>query len=220
MTPADVRRALARAAGAPVEVRSLGAGAYGAVVEEPQVVAERMRSAAGVLGVEVSGAFLTVRVAPEGVVSGILAEGNSYGDKGFVGPAGWSDRPRTFENPGFRVRYAFARSFWVGEWARELGVRGGDVSGRNEELLLLGALGELPGRADQARRERQALPLVRFLVRLGDIYHDFFERYPAVPKGDEKPGAVHAARVTLASVVGIALGNGMKMIGETPRERI
>lgn len=97
---------------------------------------------------------------------------------------------------------------------------GGAVAGRSEELGLLGVLGELPGRADQAVREGRALPLVRFLVRVSDIYHDFFERYPAVPKGDEKPGAVHAARVTLATVVGIALGNGMKMIGETPRERI
>jgi arginyl-tRNA synthetase len=84
----------------------------------------------------------------------------------------------------------------------------------------LGALAELPGRADQAVREGRAVPLVKFLVRLADIYHDFFEQYPALPRGGEKPGAVHAARVTLARVAGIALGNGLKMIGETPRERI
>ncbi len=61
---------------------------------------------------------------------------------------------------------------------------------------------------------------MRCLERLAGAYHDVHERCPALPRGDEKPGAVHAARVTLAEAARIALGNGLNMIGETPRERI
>jgi arginyl-tRNA synthetase len=59
-----------------------------------------------------------------------------------------------------------------------------------------------------------------FLVRLADGFHDVYERCPALPQGGEEPGALHAARVTLAGAARVALGNGLKMIGETPRERI
>ncbi|TDD66330.1 hypothetical protein E1298_40470 [Actinomadura rubrisoli] len=82
------------------------------------------------------------------------------------------------------------------------------------------AAGDLPGRAAQAARERDARPLVFCLERVAGAYHDVHERCPAVPRGDEKPGAVHAGRVSLAEAARIALGNGLNMIGETPRERI
>jgi hypothetical protein len=180
---------------------------------DPWVVARRV-------GGSVSGrGFVRVEVAPGAVVDGVLRE-PGYGLARVPG-GGWSEWPRTFENPGFSVRYAYARACWVGRWARDVGVaRGVFRGGAPEELGLVTALGDVPGRAAQAERERDAWPLVLCLEKVAGAYHDVHERCPAVPRGDEKPGAMHAGRVSLAEAVRIALGNGLNMIGETPRERI
>lgn len=137
-----------------------------------------------------------------------------------VPAGGWPEWPRTFENPGFSVRYAYARACWVGRWASELGISGVLRAVRPEEFELVGALGDVRGRAGQAERERDARPLMFCLERVAGAYHDVHERCPAVPRGDEEPGAVHAGRVGLAEAVKVVLGNGLSMIGETPRERI
>ncbi|WP_344590354.1 DALR anticodon-binding domain-containing protein [Actinomadura vinacea] len=113
------------------------------------------------------------------------------------------------------MRYAFARAAAVGRRARDFGMRGGRPVGleRPEEQALLALLGEMPGWARHGE-------LSGFLVRLADGFHDVYERCPALPQGEEKPGAVHAARITLAEAARIALSNGLKMIGEIPRERL
>lgn len=199
----------------PVVLRA-GRGRAGA-----EVVAERLREWPGVGGVEVGGdGFLTIRVAePGALAAGIVAAGRAYGR---VLSGGWPDRPRTFQNPGFSVRYAYARAAAVQRRADDLGVAGGDPVGLGDvrELRLLGCLGELPGRSAQAVRERDAEPLKRQLERVADAYHEVYERCPALPVGDERPGAVHGARRTLAEATRIAIGNGLHMIGEEPRERI
>ena len=129
--------------------------------------------------------------------------------------------PRTFENPGFSVRYAYARACWVERWAKDLGIVAGELQDvAAEELALVGELGDVPGRAKQAERERDARPLMLCLERVAGAYHEVHERCPAVPKGDEEPGAVHAGRVGLAEAGKVVLGNGLNVIGETPRERI
>ncbi|MFG2002083.1 DALR anticodon-binding domain-containing protein [Spirillospora sp. NPDC048911] len=226
MTPADVSSAIARAVGVrDVPLSCLGPGTYGSPVAlrlglDVEGVAERVRTEPGILGVETSGGFLTVSVGVAETVQGVLRAGDAYG-VAEVPHGGWHDRPRTFENPGFRVRYAYARACSVGRRARDLGVSRGAAEGLGaEELLVVGVLGDLPGRASQAGREGHASALVKCLERLADAFHGAYERCPALPKGDEKPGAVHGARVTLAEAARIALGNGLKMIGETPRERI
>ncbi|MFI0447100.1 DALR anticodon-binding domain-containing protein [Actinomadura sp. 6N118] len=187
---------------------------------DPERVAERVRGEPGILGVETSRGFLTVSVGVAETVEGVLAEGEAYG-RAEVPRGGWPDRPRILENPGFRVRYAYARAAAVGRRARDIGLPGGVAEGlRAEELAVVGALGDLPGRAAQAERERDVAAVEKCLERLADAFHGAYERCPALPQGDEKPGAVHAARVTLAEAARIALGNGLNMIGETPRERI
>ncbi|TDE30196.1 DALR anticodon-binding domain-containing protein, partial [Actinomadura sp. 6K520] len=103
----------------------------------------------------------------------------------------------------------------------ELGIGAGELQGVvAEELALVGALGDVQARAGQAERERDARPLMLCLERVAGAYHDVHERCPAVPKGDEEPGAMHAGRVGLAEAVQVVLGNGLNVIGETPRERI
>ncbi|GAA2596606.1 DALR anticodon-binding domain-containing protein [Actinomadura fulvescens] len=226
MTPADVSSAIARAVGVrDVPLTCLGAGVYGSPVAlrmglDAEGVAARVRGERGVVGVEASNGFLTVSVGIPETVQSVLAEGDSYGVAKV--PAGsWEDRPRTLVNPGFRVRYAYARAAAVGRRARDFGLSGGAAEGLcDEELAVVRALGDFPGRAAQASREQDATALMKCLVRLGDAFHGAYERCPALPQGDEKPGAVHEARVTLAEAARIALGNGLNMIGETPRERI
>ncbi|MFB4303765.1 DALR anticodon-binding domain-containing protein [Actinomadura sp. NTSP31] len=201
-----------------VVVLARGAGVFESPVAlvlgvGPEVIAKRVG------GTVTGGGFVRVEVPAADVVQAVLRE-PGYGAAS-VPRFGWDDRPRTFENPGFAVRYAYARACWVGRWARDLGVPEGRLErpGR-EETRLVGVLAEVPGRAAQAEREGDARPLAFCLERVAGAYHDVHERCPAVPVGCEKPGAVHAGRVGLARAVRIALGNGLKMIGETPRERI
>ncbi|MFF5260911.1 DALR anticodon-binding domain-containing protein [Actinomadura viridis] len=226
MTPAEVSAALmgvVRDAGGSVPdvaLRCVGPGVYGSPVAlragvEAGALARAMRARPGIGRVDVDGGFLRIVVARPGeLAADIVAEGERYGC-GEVRPFSWPDRPRTFGNPGFRVRYAYARAAAVGRRARDVGVRPGRPDGLEcrEELALLALLGELPGRARQGE-------LPRYLVRLADGFHDVYERCPPLPQGGEKPGAVHAARVTLAEAARVALSNGLKLIGETPRERL
>jgi len=180
---------------------------------DPAVIARRV-------GGTVTGrGFVRVEPGIGALVDGIVGDPR-YGVAA-VPAYRWAVWPKTFENPGFSVRYAYARAAWVGRWASDLGVRRGRFERPEpEESVLAEALGELPGRAAQAERERDARPLVFCLARLAAAYHDVHERCPAVPKGEEKPGAVHAGRVSLAEAARIAIGNGLNMIGETPGERL
>jgi arginyl-tRNA synthetase len=133
----------------------------------------------------------------------------------------WPDRPRTFDNPGFSVRYAYARAVAVGREASALGVGPGPHEpGDPLETRLVDLLAEFPARTARAVREDDAGIVKRHLERVADAYHDVHERCPALPRGDEEPGAVHGGRRTLAEAVRISIGNGLQMLGETPRERL
>ncbi|TYC17228.1 hypothetical protein FXF65_04165 [Actinomadura syzygii] len=226
MTPADVSDALVRAVRDAVAqgeidvvvpdevlVFSRGHGVFESPVAlrlgiDPRAVAERV-------GGTVSGpGFVRVVVSAGDVVDAILGD-PEYG-VAKVPEQQWDEWPRTFENPGFSVRYAYARASWVGRWAEELQLDRGPLDeARPEELELVGVLGDVPGRARQAERERDARPLMFCLERLAGAYHDVHERCPAIG-----PGTAHAGRVALAEAVRVVLGNGLNMIGETPRERI
>jgi hypothetical protein len=112
----------------------------------------------------------------------------------------WPDFPRTWDNPGFAVRYGHARACAVLRWARDLGVpEGGFEPGLLDDPYhrrVLRALAELPGRTVSRDPGWET-----YLLRLALAYHDAHERAPAVPAGDEEPGPVHTARVRVAAVV-------------------
>jgi hypothetical protein len=204
-----------------VGLRCVGPGVYQSPVAlragvDAEVVAEAVARVDGVARVEVENGFVQVAVAcPGQLAADVVRLGERYGAAQVQRGPVWDDRPRTFANPGFRVRYAYSRAAAVARRARDMGLTGGLPKGlvRREELRLLALLGEMPGWARQGE-------LGGFLVRLADGFHDVYERCPALPQGAEAPGALHAARVTLAEAARVALGNGLKMIGETPRERI
>jgi arginyl-tRNA synthetase len=159
--------------------------------------------------------FLRIEMPEPGALARRIVETGDYGFmEGWAGPT-WPDRPRTFGNPGFVVRFAYARAAAIRRHARDLGLVAGEVDGLLDEPAerrLLGSLAGLGG-CGAPRYKRQ-------LVLVADAYHDVHERCPALPKGDEPPSTRHRARLTLAEAVRIALNNGLRTLGETPDERL
>ena len=134
----------------------------------------------------------------------------------------WPVRPMTFDNPGFRVRFAYARASGVQRHAADLGIHEGPQTETSDprERLLLALLADFPGRAEQAARQNDPRPLTRHLELIADAYHDVHEQCPALPRGDEPAGDRHIARLGLARAVRIVLGNGLRMLGEMPDDRL
>jgi arginyl-tRNA synthetase len=212
--PSDALLTCANGAyGTPLALR-LAAAERRPAHEIAEVIAKRLP-----LRSEAAGGFLTIKVS--GLAESIVAD-ETYGLAAVPRPeATWPDRPRTFGNPGFSVRYAYARAVAVGREASTLGIGPGPHKpGDPLETRLLDLLAEFPGRAAQAVREHDAEALKRHLERVAEAYHDVYERCPALPRGDEEPAAGHSGRRTLAEAVRISIGNGLQMLGETPRERL
>ncbi|MFC4913234.1 DALR anticodon-binding domain-containing protein [Actinomadura gamaensis] len=228
MTPAVVsgvlRDAVRDVAGVEVgdvALRCVGAGVYASPVAlRLGLDAEGLVEAVSHRGIaaEVDAGFVILRVRA-GALPEAIVDDPGYGLVGGVPECRLSDRPRVFENPGFSVRYAYARARAVQRRAGEFGVRGGPVEPAGDELALIQVLGEMPGWARSAARKGDGSVLARALFQVADAFHTVYERCPALPV-EEKPSAVHASRVTIAAAAGIALRNGLTMIGETPRERI
>uniref|UniRef100_UPI002FDC22B0 DALR anticodon-binding domain-containing protein n=1 Tax=Streptomyces sp. IBSBF 2435 TaxID=2903531 RepID=UPI002FDC22B0 len=120
-------------------------------------------------------------------------------------------------NPFFRVRYAHARTRALLRNAHDLGVRveaaARDPYRHPAETELLGLIADFPRVVETAARRRAPDRLARHLERLADAYFRFQDECPALPKGDEKPSAVHAARVRLADATGIVLADGLHLLG-------
>ncbi|MEO3871816.1 anticodon-binding protein [Nonomuraea sp. B12E4] len=157
-------------------------------------LAERVREVPGVAGVEVrENGFLRIVVAVPGEVVECVRPVE-------IPEPAWPDFPRTWDNPGFVVRFAHARACAVRRWAGELGVP--EEGFRPEELddphdrRVLRTLAELPGRVVSREPGWEA-----YLVRLALAYHDAHEHAPAVPAGDAVPAPVHTARVRMAQAV-------------------
>ncbi|GAA1015015.1 hypothetical protein Aple_052320 [Acrocarpospora pleiomorpha] len=128
----------------------------------------------------------------------------------------WPDHPRTWDNPGFVVKYAYSRAVAVARWGAQLEV---PMSGFRPELLdgvedrgVLRMLAELPSRRSSRDPRWEA-----FAERLAGAYHDAHERAPATPVGDEPAGEVHTARLWLARAVRVVLG---ALSAEVPPDRM
>ncbi|MFI0721733.1 ArgS-related anticodon-binding protein NrtL [Streptomyces sp. NPDC021224] len=121
-------------------------------------------------------------------------------------------------NPLFRVRYAHARTRALLRNAQDLGVRIEDPADDDPyrhpaETELLGLVADFPRVVETAARRRAPDRLARHLERLADAYLRFQDECPVLPKGDEKPSAVHAARTRLADATGIVLADGLHLLG-------
>gem|GEM_PF-587332 len=147
-------------------------------------LAARLRGRERIAGVRVrDDGFLMIEVAcPGEIVREIVTAGPPRIAEPAEAPP---DHPRTWDNPGFVVRYAHARAAAVERWADALGV---PWDGFRPELLadphdraVLRLLAEPPSRG-AGRDPRWA----GYAERLALAYHDAHERAPAVPRGESR----------------------------------
>ncbi|MBD3137562.1 anticodon-binding protein [Microbispora bryophytorum] len=202
--------------------------------EAPAEVAERLavrlRTVPGIRRVDVRpNGFLVIGVATPGeIVEDVLAAPVAASTPAEGSAAPWPDFPRTWDNPGFAVRYAYVRAGAVQRWARDLGVPAGAAAGVaagaavRPELLdgpfdraVLRVLAELP-----SRRDSRDPGWAAYLERLAEVYHAAVERASPIPRGDEPPTEVHAARVRMGEAVRRVLGEGLAELGVAPPGKI
>lgn len=195
-----------------------------AAAEVAERLAARLRTVPGIRRVDVRpNGFLVIGVATPGeIVEDVLAAPVAVPPPPPPGAsvAPWPDFPRTWDNPGFAVRYAYVRAGAVRRWARDLGVRTGAAA--RPELLdgpfdraVLRVLAELP-----SRRESRDPGWAAYLERLAEAYHAAVERAAPIPRGDEPPSELHAARVRMGEAVRRVLGGGLVELGVAPPGKI
>ncbi|GAA3854479.1 arginine--tRNA ligase [Streptomyces sedi] len=195
----------------------------------PEVAAllrRRLAAEPGVAGVDVTGGgFLTIALATDAdaaLLRAVLAAPPAPGPPddpaadaarwaGVAGgdPAGGLLVQRE-ENPLFLVRYARARCAGLVRAGADLGVVADPGAAPFElpaERELLTALGD-GGR-----------PASR-LTAIADALLTVEAARPTLPTGDEKPGAVHRARLALAQAAGTVLADGLTALGISSPERL
>jgi arginyl-tRNA synthetase len=88
------------------------------------------------------------------------------------------------------------------------------------ETELLGLVADFPRVVESAARRRAPDRVARHLERLADAFARFHDECHPLPKGDEKPSAVHAARIRLADAAAVVLADGLALLGIAAPERI
>ncbi|MEC4016743.1 ArgS-related anticodon-binding protein NrtL [Streptomyces sp. H27-D2] len=133
-------------------------------------------------------------------------------------------------NPLFRVQYAYARTSALLRNARDLGLertpeQDAGTAGHADpgttayddpgERVLLGLLADFPGVARAAARHRAPERVARHLETTAEALQRTLAGCPPLPYGDQKPSAVHRARLALAEATGTVLANGLHQLGIT-----
>lgn len=132
----------------------------------------------------------------------------------------------TNENPVYYVQYAHARIAAVLRNAADLNIsidlKDFDSSQliHDRENELLGALAEFPRVVSSAAHMRQPHRVARYLEELAGTYHGFYADCRVLPMGDEKPSALHTARLLLCSSTKVVIGNGLDLLGVSAPERM
>lgn len=127
------------------------------------------------------------------------------------------------DNPVFYVQYAHARTSAILRNAADLGL----VPESHPELLvhekegeLLRALAELPRVVTAAAELREPHRVARYLEATAASYHRFYDSCRVLPMGDEEPGDLHRARLTLVQATKTVLANGLGLLGVSAPERM
>ncbi|MEW9516870.1 ArgS-related anticodon-binding protein NrtL [Streptomyces tubercidicus] len=144
-------------------------------------------------------------------------------------------------NPRFRVQYAYARARALGRYARELGFGSepgdvgvpvsGQVAGDGPSSAGSAAaaqtlhsfhtfLATYPSVLETAARLRAPDRVVRHLEATADAFFRWHDCYPPLPVGEQKPLAVHRARLALAEAGRTVLANGLRLLGISAPEHL
>lgn len=125
-------------------------------------------------------------------------------------------------NPLFRIQYAHSRTAALARAAAALGIgaeappaaaTAGPVRHTRTDGALRAAVGELPAVVETAARRRAPDRLARHLDVLAGAFLGAEAAHPALPGGDEEPTAGHRARLRQAAAAGVALRNGLGLLG-------
>lgn len=129
-------------------------------------------------------------------------------------------------NPRFRVQYAYARTRALLRNAHDLGFAGepGDTGAPTAAASADGSapqalhtlhtlLATYPSVIESAARLRAPDRVVRRLEATADAFFRWHDDFPPLPVGEQKPSAVHRARLALAEASGTVLANGLRLLG-------
>ncbi|MFH9223655.1 ArgS-related anticodon-binding protein NrtL [Streptomyces lydicus] len=213
-----------------------GPGARAAVVGE---VLERIGAAAGRTGRADGGPALVP--VPEDLATLTARLGTDEARWILLRPAAHDpvrvpERPVQREsNPRFRVQYAHARTRALVRNAADLGFlsepggvgapaadgsgaefRPAPASAHALHTLLAGH----PSVVEAAARLRAPDRLVRHLEATADAFFRWHDDCPPLPVGEQKPLAVHRARLALAEATGTVLANGLRLLGISAPEHL
>ncbi|MET9292438.1 ArgS-related anticodon-binding protein NrtL [Streptomyces sp. NPDC003077] len=85
---------------------------------------------------------------------------------------------------------------------------------------LCAALASYPAVVQAAARHRAPERVARHVEDTAEAFFRCVDAYPPLPVGEEKPLAVHRARVALAEATGTVLANGLRLLGISAPERL
>ncbi|MER7158164.1 DALR anticodon-binding domain-containing protein, partial [Streptomyces lydicus] len=77
-----------------------------------------------------------------------------------------------------------------------------------------------PSVVEAAARLRAPDRLVRHLEATADAFFRWHDDCPPLPVGEQKPLAVHRARLALAEATGTVLANGLRLLGISAPEHL
>ncbi|MEU8912160.1 ArgS-related anticodon-binding protein NrtL [Streptomyces nigrescens] len=143
-------------------------------------------------------------------------------------------------NPRFRVQYAAARARALGRYAQELGFGSepgdvgapvgnhaagdgpsdGSASAAQTLQTFHTLLATYPSAIETAARLRAPDRVVRHLEATADAFFRWHDICPPLPVGEQKPLAVHRARLALAEAGGTVLANGLRLLGISAPEHL
>ncbi|MFI8994367.1 ArgS-related anticodon-binding protein NrtL [Streptomyces sp. NPDC053542] len=128
-------------------------------------------------------------------------------------------------NPRFLVQYAYARTCAVSRNARDLGFGHAEEPGTGQShdiphTPLHAALAAYPAVLEAAARLRAPDRLARHLEATAEACLSFLATCPPLPVGDQKPMAVHRARLAVAQAAGTVLANGLTLLGISAPEHL